>query len=397
MEVKVTLRNPLDKTDYLDYYIVPNDTQLAQDWIVALKELLQNGNPIEKTFCLMGFPKTQRTLDYLCKSLNQHIETINRFDFTKHGLRDYVIEEWFHPNVVRFPEEYGIDHRSPGDTVEEHLSSKEKLGYQSKQGVLNSLHNHFERLQGTVSGLSEYYRAADYETKYAIRQLNNICHEMESLILSQRKTISRPEWVRPSQITTFLHAKRYDLKDEHRQSFSTNGYDRVLGGVYMHWTQIGKTLFEVWRDEGAPDLNVGDDATNITIGTGATCEAITALKYYSGEFDIEWGRDVVRNQDCPWHDHEITRFENWILKHGLDPKDPKLSLGYLPIGQVDLDRSFGTTNMQEIHDKLSQYLDIFSIEVDGVSNTFDYVWSDADYKQREIDMMRPGYDFSSRG
>jgi len=27
--VKVTLQNPLDNTDTLDYYIKPNDTQLA--------------------------------------------------------------------------------------------------------------------------------------------------------------------------------------------------------------------------------------------------------------------------------------------------------------------------------------------------------------------------------
>ena len=73
MEVKVTLRNPLDKTDYLDYYIVPNNTQLAQDWLVALKELLQNKNLLEKNFCLLGFPKTARTLDYIFTQLNRHV------------------------------------------------------------------------------------------------------------------------------------------------------------------------------------------------------------------------------------------------------------------------------------------------------------------------------------
>jgi len=46
---------------------------------------------------------------------------------------------------------------------------------------------------------------------------------------------------------------------------------------------------------------------------------------------------------------------------------------------------------------LSHHLDIYAIEVDGVSRTFDYVWSDATYAQREIDMMKPGYDYTSRG
>ena len=63
--VKVTLRNPLDHKDLLDYYIVPNDTKLSRDWIIALKSLLASGGLLEKNFCFMGFPKTARTLSYL--------------------------------------------------------------------------------------------------------------------------------------------------------------------------------------------------------------------------------------------------------------------------------------------------------------------------------------------
>jgi hypothetical protein len=250
---------------------------------------------------------------------------------------------------------------------------------------MNQLHNHFERLQGTVWGLSDYYRRANYETKYAIRQLNNICHEMENLILSQRKEATVPYWVRPSQITTFLQAERYDLKGEHRTGFAINGYDRVLGGVYMHWTQIGKTLFEVFRDEGAPEL------------TATTCEAITELKYYSGEFDVEWGNDVtLLGNNNPWHTQEQIEFRKWLIANNRDPADPALSLGYLPIGQVELTKSFGTADYQHVWNILSDHLDIYRIEVDGVTATFDYCWSDATYKQQQIDRMKPGYDYSSR-
>ena len=84
------------------------------------------------------------------------------------------------------------------------------------------------------------------------------------------------------------------------------------------------------------------------------------------------------------------------MQNGLDPLDPKLSLGYLPIGQVDLYRSFGTSNYQEIWNQLEEHLDIYSIEVDGVKNIFPYCWTDADYKQQQINIMRPGYDHSSR-
>ena len=77
--VKVILRNPLDYKDQIDYNIIPYDNQLAKDWIIALKKLLQSGNQIEKNFCFLGFPKTARTVEYLCDQLNQSVSTINNF------------------------------------------------------------------------------------------------------------------------------------------------------------------------------------------------------------------------------------------------------------------------------------------------------------------------------
>lgn len=377
MKVKIVLRDPLNKSDKIDYNIEVLDSALATDWIVALKELLKNGNVLEKNFCFLGFPKTARDLDYLCTDLNRHVDTINGF-FT-----DYRIEEIYTPETVTYP--------GPGEF-------HPTVTYQHpNHETLNQLHNHFERLQGTVWNLSDYYKRADYETKYAIRQLNNICHEMENYILGQRKVLTAYEWIRPSQITTFLNSRRYNLTDEHRQLFVDNGYDRVLGGVYMHWTQIGKTLFEVFRDEGAPKLNVGSDPSDITVGAGTTCEAITALRFYSGEFDVEWGNNVTYRSGQPWHDQQQDEFKQWLESNGLDPTDTRLSLGYLPIGQVTLQQSFGTVDYSTIWDILGSHLDIYSIEVDGVSNKFDYCWSDDNYKQMQINIMRPGYDHSSRG
>ncbi len=355
--VKVVLRNPLNYSDQIDYNIVPYDNPLAKDWIVALTEILQNKNLLEKNFCFLGFPKTPRNLGFLCDQLNQSVEQVNNF------FGDYNINDVYTPeNVVAFDyDKNGINHE-----------------------ILNRLHNHFEILQGTVDSLSEYYIKADYETKYAIRQLNILCHEIENLILSQRKAEITPYWVRPSQITTFINATRYTLTSKHKELFSINGYDRVLGGVYMHWAQIGKTYYEVFRDEDAPKL------------TDTVCEAITDLKFYSGEFDIEWGNDVVYGGPHPWHNNEQDNFRQWLEDNGKNYQDPNLSCGYLPIGQVELQRSFGTNNYQPIWDMLSDHLDIYKIEVGNITNTFEYSWADRDYKQMQIDMMRPGYDFSSR-
>jgi hypothetical protein len=355
--IKVVLRNPLNFADQVDYNIVALDHELSADWVSALKGLLNNNNLLEKNYCFMGFPKTARTLEYLCGDLAKHIETINNF------FPDYQITEAYLPHTIR-----GFDYAENG----------------VNHDTMNCLHNHFERLQGTVWGLSDWYKRADYNTKYAIRQLNNICHEMENLILSQRKLATNPYWVRPSQITTFINSPRLDLKDSHRELFNVNGYDRVLGGVYMHWTQIGKTLYEVFRDEHAPEL------------TDTVCEAITELRYYSGEFDVEWGNNVTLGGGHPWHDKEQANFKEWLVENNRDPMDTKLSLGYLPLGQIDLLGSFGTTDYQQIWDILGGHLDIYKIEVDGVANTFEYCWSDPDYAQMQINMMKPGYDYSSR-
>jgi hypothetical protein len=383
--VKVTLRNPLDHTDLLDYYIRVYDNPMAQDWIIALKDLLQSKCLLEKNFCFMGFPNTPRNLELLCKELNDAVFQINTFNsnlvWISAGLSSYVIEEYFTPDTVRFGSEYPIGQRF--DEYGTHLI--EHLGLLQKKEILNKLHNHFEVLQGTVDNLSLYYKLADYKTKYAIRQLNVLCHEIETLILSQQKQAHVPEWTRPSQITTWLHAKRYRLLDKHRELFNQNGYDRRFGHVYMHWTQIGKTLFEVFRDEGAPNLD------------GTICDAITHLEYYSGEFDIEWAADMCYGDTkTPWHTDQQNAFNEWLIKNNLDPKDKTLSLGYLPLGEVDLERSFGTTNMFAIWDQLSRCLDIYKIAVDDTSQTFDYCWTDTDYKQKQIDIMKPGYDFNSR-
>ena len=354
--VKVTLRNYTTGAT-IAYEIKPEPTAIARDWLSALKtDILEQKLHLEKNYCFHGFPYTQRSLEYLCNELNRHVRTINRA-----GI-GYTIEDWFTPDVVRFSEDYGV-----GD--------QPYLGLRVKHDAMNRLHNHFEVLQGTVENPSKYTAVIDKHTTYAVRQLNNICHEIESLCLSQRKLVKEPFWVRPSQITTFLRAPRHRLTDEHRKGFLQNSYDRELGGVYMHWAQIGKTLMEVYRDEGAPEL------------TDTVCEAITHLQYYSGEFDVEWGNDVMYDERSPWHCSEIDGFESWLRDNNFDPCDTQLSLGYLKIGQVDLVNSFGTQDAQRVWQAMGDHLDIYKIEYDGVSATYPYHWSDTNHEQLQLEQL----------
>lgn len=354
MNVKVVLRNPLDKTDLVDYVIQVNNDPIALQWYQALQDLLGRGQYLEKNFCFLGFPDTARNLDFICQELNRARDQINSFFGS-----EYHIGTVYRPEILRD-------------------------GHRINHGVMNVLHNHFETLQGTVWSLSDYYRRADHNTKFAIRQLNNLCHEAESLILSQRKQILDPDWVRPSQITTFLNAPRLEFPTEHKTTFDETRYDRRFGQVYLHWTQIGKTLYEVYRDEQGVDVD------------HATCDAITHLRYYSGEFDIEWGQDVIHNVH-PWHTKEMIGFRNWLERNGFDATNSEYNYGYHPVGQVDLIGSFGTTNFHQVWAILNTHLDIYSITAGQVTATYDYTWTDADYYQRQIAVLQPGYDHSTKG
>lgn len=358
--IRIVLRDPCRRDRTVDYTIEVFDSPLSRDWQRELAVLLQQGYDLEKNFCWLGWPDNQRDAGFLCDQLNVHVGRIN------HGLPGYHIDLAFNlQNIFASDPTYEFNHIHPGPNHE----------------LFNQLHNHFEVLQGTVTNLSPWYLGATESVKYSIRQLNNICHELESLILSLRRRATAPQWVRPSQITTWLNAPRTVLEPHHRQGFLHNGYDRRLGGVYMHWAQIGKTLFEVWRDEGAPEL------------TSTVCQAITHLEYYSGEFDIEWGRDVVYGQQA-WHTQEQDQFRAWLDRNGIDAQDPRYSLGYLPLGQVDLQASFGTTEPEAIWNILSSHLDIWRIELPGgISAVYDQCWTDPDHEQQQINRLRAGYRY----
>jgi hypothetical protein len=96
----------------------------------------------------------------------------------------------------------------------------------------------------------------------------------------------------------------------------------------------------------------------------------------------------VSNANYHWHDQEQAQFRSWLIDNGLNPLDPKLSLGYLPIGKVLLKQSFGTEDPYQIWNLLSNYLDIYSIEFDGVTAVYDYCWSDSDYEINQINLLK---------
>jgi len=344
------------------------DTPLGERFITALRDNLTQKRILEKNFCFLGWASSKRDLDFLVNELNGNIDVINSFDFTPR----YETLKTFTPGDFQYSWQLPTGLCDPGQEMT-------KPGLRLKHDACNLLHRYFEELQGTAWAISGFYRQADYKTKYAIRQLNNICHEIESWVLSHRKSIIDPEWIRPSQITTFLNAPRYDLHEQDFELFKDNRYDRELGGVYLHWSQVGKTLFEVFRDEGAPQM------------TEALCSEINHQKYYSGEFDIEWGQTITEKLD--FKNDEMRKFRGWLKDNDYDWDDPKLSLGYIKLGQIALDKNFPGKTFLEIYQDMKNNLNIKKIQItDGTVCEYPYTLDGDDWKHIQIEGLKKGYE-----
>ena len=360
----------IDKAYYFQIY----DTPLGHKWLDALKDNLKKKRILEKNFCFLGFADSKRDLNYLVGELNNSIARINSFNFTP----SYEKIHPFRADDFQYSSSLPIGKSVNGDEM---ATPGKRLKHES----CNLLHRYFEELQGTAWQIADYYKQADAETKYAIRQLNNICHEIESWVNADRKKAVEPEWMRPSQITTFLNAPRHDLHEEDFELFKQNRYDRELGGVYLHWSQVGKTLYEVFRDEHAPKM------------TQALCSEINHQKYYSGEFDVEWGQTITEQHD--FKKEEMDDYRTWLEDNGYEWDDPKLSLGYIKIGQVDLQRTFGSdASIHDIHKVMNDNLNITSIRTiygPSIETDYPYTLDSDDWKQIQIEGLKQGYESRS--
>jgi len=341
-EIKITLRGQHSE---LAVYIDVDDNSLGRKWLAALNHLLQNQYHLEKNYCWMGWTSTARDLEYLCVQINRSIHQINSSSI------NYRINDWFMPsNVVAL--DGGVDHAH-----------------------MNVLHRYFEELQGWSGGISNYYQRADGETRWHIRQLNLLCHELESLVLSLRKDQEAPEWKRPSQLMCWLNAPRYQLDPEDYELFGIETLNRSLGGVYVGVNKaVGKHHWEVFNDEGR-DSRVGE---LVTSGLRSQTEA-------AGDFDIEWARDPGSYH---WQIVKLREFREWLSANGFDPEDKMLTIGHPQIGQVDLERSFGTQDYERVWAQIGNHLDVYKIQTSSAQATYTYNWNDPDYMQQQIEVLK---------
>ena len=342
-QITMTLKD--DNTgNKLPVYINVHDNSLSRKWLTALNNLVRNNYHLEKNYCFVGFPDSPRDGKYICQQINASIQAINTS-----GLNYYIDDHFDFANVL-----------SPELEID--------------QNRFNLLHRYFEDLQGVSGAMSTHYNQADKSTRWHIRQLNLLCHEFESWLLSYRKKLTAPMCVRPSQLMCWLNSPRFELDENDYELFGIDTIARPLGGVFVGVNKaVGKHHWEVFQDEGR-DSRVDE----------LTTSSMRSQVEAAGDFDIEWGNNTAGN---PWMIEDLNEFRVWLLKNGFDPEDKSLTIGHPQVGQVDLIKSFKTENYSEIWKILESHMNVYSISTSDAQVIYKYNWSDQDYMKQQIEQL----------
>ena len=329
--------------DNLTLYIDVTDNSLSRKWLSALNNIIRNDLHLEKNYCWLGWTESERNAEYIIGQINASITAINTANL------GYTINDLF--------------------TVEGTIQDNLDVDHER----MNRLHRYFEDLQGHSGHMSQYWNKADAGTRWHIRQLNLLCHEYESLVLSMRKVMQAPEWRRPSQLMCWLNAPRFALDTEDYKLFGIDTINRQMGGVYVGVNKaVGKAHWEVFNDEGRSV----DELT--TTSLRSQTEA-------AGDFDIEWARNPGAYH---WQIKKLADFCAWLTHNGFDPEDPGLTIGHPKMAQVNLTKSFGTLDYNQIWQQISSRLDVYKIRTNDAKATYEYRWSDKDYAEQQTRRLK---------
>jgi hypothetical protein len=332
---RMTLRNTLNGQQQSIQWQL-KDNLIAQKWARAnhydylVAECIAEKNYMLQHWEYQADNPNARSIPALCAELNRYVAIINEyFDGSSDRRVNYHITQYFDPATL-------------------------------DQNILNEIHHHFEVLIGQVWNVSEYFKKADFKTNFAIRQLNNLCHEMESL---RKPGIEHNALYWSAYIYfPFIPGKRYKFVESDYDNFIRT---KNFGDLLLHYAQLGKTPLEAWngRDEVVFDEN------------------ITGLRYLSGEFVITFGADLSKEFQLERHTKDDEAFFPWLRGRGQDPESKFTGVGNICIG--DLIRSdFPGQTANEIMKDLFKYDDIYKLELldenDQViaEKLLDYTWKD---------------------
>jgi len=339
---RITFRNTQTGAEQAVSWILKNNL-LSQKWARCNQyDYLEQERVdcvVEKNYMLQQWEYDEhnpnaRHMAALCIEMNRYVAIVNEyFDGSSDRRVNYHITQHFDPLTIN-------------------------------QDILNEIHHHFEVLIGQVWNISDYYKKADMPTCFAIRQLNNLCHEMESLRRPSVRS-AKNNW---NSAIYFPWLYKRDMPA--RYKFVDSDYDhwqriRQFGNLNLHYSQLGKTPLEAFyaRDEVVFDNN------------------ISGLRYLSGEFDISFCPDLPAEEQLKYIAKHDKEFFPWLRSRGQDPESKYTGVGLIPVGCIDRSEWPGKT-AEEIMIELFKYDDIYRLELideNGnvvVQKTLDYTWHD---------------------
>lgn len=330
MKLLVTFRDTSRRLESFTVKYNILDNSLAKKWTdLLIKNFFLKGHPIEKVFCLQGWQTdlnstTGRSLSYLCQRLNDSIDIINSDLISKGYERidlDFNLNSMRSMNVAR--------------------------------DLLNQIHHHFELLIGQVWSPSKWYELAEEKTRTSIRNLNNLCHEIEGIL----RPIEYPD--AGYSVNIGLNGPDFSGKyfsEKIREDISLDDYDFFQdsldwGDCVLYYSQLGKRHIEAYNDQ--------DDCIND--------ENISGYKFITGEFVICYRK--IRNQPAG--------FFTWLREKGFDPSDKTLGLGYPVVAKLD-----NINDREQIERELRKRDDLYSISLTDDfgkivhTKVYPYTWRD---------------------
>lgn len=334
---KMTLRSTLDDQQQTIQWQL-KDNLITQKWaranhydyLVAESECIAEKNYMLQHWEYQEGNPNARSIPALCFELNRYVAIINGyFDGSSDRRMDYHITQYFDPATL-------------------------------DQNILNEIHHHFEVLIGQVWNVSEYFKKADLKTNFAIRQLNNLCHEMESL--RKPGITDNPLHWSVCIYFPFYPGKRYKFIESDYDHFIRT---REFGDLTLHYAQLGKSPLEAWhgRDEVVFDEN------------------ITGLRYLSGEFVVVFGADLPKELQVIRYINIDEEFFPWLRSRGQDPESKFTGVGQICIGNL-IRSDFPGQTANKIMKDLFKYDDIYKLELLDendeviVEKILDYTWKD---------------------
>ena len=155
----------------------------------------------------------------------------------------------------------------------------------------------------------KYHKNATGKLKELLQDFNYTIHHLENLQLNKNRNTKR-----------FLFACEDSGVDLPVEAYNLFTPQKKFGELYMNYPHVGKHLFEVFLDN---DINVPADQIQLT---SKMCNGVYA-----------WLGDDSYQEPGAYSQLQIQMmmFYNHIQnKVGLEWGDPKLTIGYLPIGML---------------------------------------------------------------